>query len=786
MIVVPSGADKGDKEKEGKVHVPQELPILPLRGTVLYPELILPIMVGRKKSVKLIDDVMDGDRIIGVVTQKRSEIEDPKEDELHRFGVAALILRMIRELDGSQRVIVQGISRIRIDEFIQRNPYYKARIKAVEEESIKGVEVDAMMMNLKSLFQKAVEYAPYLTSELGTMVSNIKSPPILADLIASNLNINASEKQRLLEMVDVHERLNQVHQLLNREVQVLELGNKIQSQVKEDMDKTQREYYLREQMKAIKKELGELDDHTAEIKELKERIANAKMPPEALKAAEKELDRLSKIPPASAEYTVARTYLDWLVELPWSKSTKDNLEISNAGKILEEDHYNLEKVKKRILEYLAVRKLKDDMKGPILCFVGPPGVGKTSLGKSIARAMDRKFVRISLGGVRDEAEIRGHRRTYVGALPGRIVQGIKRAGSNNPVFMLDEVDKIGMDFRGDPSSALLEVLDPEQNFSFSDHYIDVGFDLSKVMFITTANVLETIHQTLRDRMEVLELPGYTEYEKLMIAKEFLIPKQLSEHGLSEEHIEFLDNALTTIITSYTREAGVRNLEREIASVCRGVAKEVAEGKKEKTVINSDTLHKFLGPVKFFPEVAERTSEAGVATGLAWTPTGGDIIFVEATKMKGEKGLTLTGQLGDVMKESAQAALSFVRSKAKELGIKEDFFDKADLHIHVPAGGIPKDGPSAGLTIFVALTSLFTNKPVRSDVAMTGEVTLRGLVLPVGGIKEKVLAGKRAGIKTIVLPKKNEKDLEEIPERIKKEMEFKFIQKMDEAIPLAFA
>ena len=784
MFFVFSGADKGEKDSEEKIHIPQELPILPLRGTVLYPELILPIMVGRKKSVKLIDDAMEKDRIIGVVTQKRSEIENPKEDELNRFGAAALILRMIREVDGSQRVIVQGISRIRIKEYLQKDPYYRAKIDAIEEGSIKGVEVDAMMMNLKGLFQKAVELAPYLTSELGTMVNNIKSPAILADLIASNLNINASEKQRILEMIDVQERLNQVHHMLNREVQVLELGNKIQSQVKEDMDKTQREYYLREQMKAIKKELGELDEHTAEIKELKERIAKAKMPPEALKAAEKELDRLSKIPPASAEYTVARTYLDWLVELPWSKNTKDNLEISNARKILEEDHYNLEKVKKRTLEYLAVRKLKDDMKGPILCFVGPPGVGKTSLGKSIARAMDRKFVRISLGGVRDEAEIRGHRRTYVGALPGRIIQGIKRAGSNNPVFMLDEVDKIGMDFRGDPSSALLEVLDPEQNFSFSDHYIDVGFDLSKVMFITTANVLETIHQTLRDRMEVLELPGYSEYEKLMIAKEFLIPKQLNEHGLKDEHIEFKDDALTAIITSYTREAGVRNLEREIASVCRGVAKEVAEGKKEKMVIDSEILHKFLGPVKFFPEVAERTAEAGVATGLAWTPTGGDIIFVEVTKMKGEKGLALTGQLGDVMKESAQAALSFVRSKAKDLGIKEDFYDKTDLHIHVPAGGIPKDGPSAGLTIFIALTSLFTKRLVRSDVAMTGEITLRGLVLPVGGIKEKVLAAKRAGIHTIILPKKNEKDLEEIPERIKKEMEFKFIQKMDEAIELA--
>jgi ATP-dependent Lon protease len=784
MIFAPSGTDKANKEGEEKVHIPQELPILPLRGTVLYPELILPIMVGRKRSVKLIDEAMERDRIIGVVAQKRSEIEEPKEDELYRFGVAALILRMIREVDGSQRVIVQGISRIRIDEYTQRDPYFRARIEAIEEGLAQGVEIDAIMMNLKGLFQKAVDLAPYLTSELGTMINNIKSPAILADLIASNLNINASEKQRILEMTDTQERLNQVHLLLNREVQVLELGNKIQSQVKEDMDKTQREYYLREQLKAIKKELGELDEHTAEIKELKERIAKAKMPSEALKAAEKELDRLSKIPPASAEYTVARTYLDWLTELPWSNSTKDNLEISNAHRILEEDHYNLEKVKKRILEYLAVRKLKDDMKGPILCFVGPPGVGKTSLGKSIARAMGRKFVRISLGGVRDEAEIRGHRRTYVGALPGRIVQGIKRAGSNNPVFMLDEVDKIGMDFRGDPSSALLEVLDPEQNFSFSDHYIDVGFDLSKVMFITTANVLETIHQTLRDRMEVLELPGYSEYEKLMIAKEFLIPKQFEEHGLKEEHIEFKDDAITTIITSYTREAGVRNLEREIAAVCRGVAKEVAEGKTEKTVIDSEILHKFLGPVKFFPEVAERTAETGVATGLAWTPTGGDIIFVEATKMRGEKGLTLTGQLGDVMKESAQAALSFVRSKSKELGIKEDFYDKTDLHIHVPAGGIPKDGPSAGLTIFIALTSLFTKRPVRNDVAMTGEITLRGLVLPVGGIKEKVLAAKRAGIQTIILPKKNEKDLEEIPKRIKKEMEFQFIQKMDEAIDLA--
>jgi ATP-dependent Lon protease len=639
-------------------------------------------------------------------------------------------------------------------------------------------------MNLKNLFQRAVELAPYLTAELGTMVNNIKSGAILADLIASNLNISTTEKQGILETFDVRERLTKVHLYLNKEIQVLELGNKIQSQVKEDMDRTQREYYLREQMKAIKKELGEMDEHTTEIKELKEKIKKAKMPPDALTAAEKELDRLSKIPPASAEYTVARTYLDWLVELPWSETTEDNLDIDNAQKTLDEDHYDLEKVKKRILEYLAVRKLKADMKGPILCFVGPPGVGKTSLGRSIARTMGRKFIRISLGGVRDEAEIRGHRRTYVGALPGRIIQGIKKTGSNNPIFMLDEVDKIGMDFRGDPSSALLEVLDPEQNFSFSDHYIDVPFDLSKVMFITTANVLDTIPPALRDRMETLELPGYSEDQKMMIAKQFLILKQINEHGLTSEYIEFEDAALQTIITSYTREAGVRNLEREVAAICRGVAKDVARGMKEKVVINPEILHKFLGAVKFFPEVAERTSDPGVATGLAWTPTGGDIIFVEATKMRGEKGLTLTGQLGDVMKESAQAALAYVRSKAKELGIDEDFFAKNDIHIHVPAGAIPKDGPSAGITMFIALTSLLTDAPVRSDVAMTGEITLRGLVLPVGGIKEKVLAGMRAGIKTIILPKKNEKDLEEIPEHIRNQMNFKFIQKMDEAIELA--
>ena len=785
MIFLPKeGAGKGERGKDDRISIPEQVPILPLRGTVLYPELILPIMVGRKRSVKLIDDAMEKDRIIGVVTQKRSETEDPGENELYRIGVAALILRMIREMDGSQRVIVQGLSRIKIQQYTQKDPYYVANVETIDESPAQGVEIEALIMNVKNLFQRAVDLAPYLTNEMGQMVSNIKSPGILADLVASNLNIPTTEKQNILDTLEVTDRLNKVHILLNKEVQVLELGNKIQSQVKEDIDKTQREYYLREQLKAIKKELGEMDEHTAEIKELQDRISKANMPEEAMKAAQKELDRLSKIPPASAEYTVARTYLDWLIDLPWHSGTRDNLDIKNAQKILDEDHYNLEKVKKRILEYLAVRKLKTDMKGPILCFVGPPGVGKTSLGKSIARAMDRKFVRISLGGVRDEAEIRGHRRTYVGALPGRIIQGIKRAGSNNPVFMIDEVDKIGMDFRGDPSSALLEVLDPEQNYSFSDHYIDIAFDLSKVMFITTANVLETIPPALKDRMEVLELPGYSEEEKTMIAHDFLIPRQLTEHGLSGDYLEFEENAITAIITSYTREAGVRNLEREIASVCRGVAKQVAEGQKEKALVGEGMLRKFLGPVKFFPEVAERTAEPGVATGLAWTPTGGDIIFIEATQMRGEKALTLTGQLGEVMKESAQAALSYVRAKAKELGIKEEFFGKTDIHIHVPAGAIPKDGPSAGLPIFIALTSLLTGRSVRSNVAMTGEITLRGLILPVGGIKEKTLAARRAGITTVILPQKNEKDLEEIPQHIKEALEFKFVNRMDEAIPMA--
>lgn len=774
---------KNDKSMKDRMFIPAELPILPLRGTVAYPDLVMPLIVGREKSIRLVDEAMSKDKMIAIITQKNPDIEDPNPEDLYTIGTVATIMKMVKMVDGSQRVVIQGLCRCKIIEFTQNEPNIKASILPIFEDYQKDIEVDAMYINLKNLYRKSIEMAPYLSSELSQIASKIENPGNLADLIASTINISVIEKQEILEKIDLKERLKKATIYLNREVETLELSSKIQSHVKEGIDKTQREYYLREQLKAIQKELGESDDKINEIDEIKKKIKEAKMPEDVRKVAEKELDRLSKMSNMSAEYTVSRTYLDWLTEIPWSKTTEDNLDIDGASKILDEDHYDLEKVKKRILEYLAVRKLKADMKGPILCFVGPPGVGKTSLGKSIARALGRKFMRISLGGIRDEAEIRGHRRTYVGALPGRIIQGIKKAGSNNPIFMLDEVDKIGMDFRGDPSSALLEVLDPEQNFSFSDHYLEVPFDLSKVMFIATANMLDPIPPALKDRMEVLELPGYTEEEKLMIARQFLIPKERSEHGLSEEYIEFEDEALKVVIRSYTRESGVRNLEREIAAICRAVAKDVAQGKMEKQVITADSIHGFLGPIKFFSEVAERTKYSGVATGLAWTPTGGDILFIESTKMRGKGALSLTGQLGDVMKESAQAALSYIRSKSVDYDIQEDFFEKNDLHVHVPQGAIPKDGPSAGITMLVSLVSLLTDKPVRNDVAMTGEITLRGLVLPVGGIKQKVLAARRAGIRNIVLPKLNEKDLEEVPESIKDGMDFKFIEKMDEAVSI---
>ncbi len=775
---------KNDKSSKEKLFIPAELPILPLRGTVAYPDLIIPLVVGREKSIRLVDEAMSQDRLIGIITQKNPDIEEPRPEDLYTVGCAATIMKMVKMVDGSQRIVVQGLCRFKLIEFTETEPNFKARILPVFEEYQKDIEIDAMYINLKNLYKKAVEVAPYLSSELAQIAAKIDNPGNLADLVASTVNISAAERQEILEKIDIKERLKKVTIFLNRELETLELSTKIQSHIKEGIDKTQREYYLREQLKAIQKELGEVDERYTELDELRKKMAEAKMPPDIQKVTEKELDRLSKMSQMSAEYTVSRTYIDWLVDLPWTRATEDNLVIEDARRILNEDHYDLEKVKKRILEYLAVRKLKSDMKGPILCFVGPPGVGKTSLGKSIARALGRKFVRISLGGIRDEAEIRGHRRTYVGALPGRVVQGVKKAGSNNPVFMLDEVDKIGMDFRGDPSSALLEVLDPEQNFSFSDHYLEVPFDLSKVMFIATANLLDPVPPALKDRMEVLELPGYTEEEKVMIARQFIIPKELGEHGLNPDQLGFDDEALKLVVRSYTKEAGVRNMEREIAAICRSVARDVAEGKTEKTCVTADDIHRFLGPIKFYSEIAERTKYSGVATGLAWTSTGGDIIFVEATKMPGKGSLSLTGQLGDVMKESAQAALSYIRSKAQDFHIAEDFFEKQDLHIHVPQGAIPKDGPSAGITMMVALVSLLTDKPVRNDVAMTGEITLRGLVLPIGGVKEKVLAAKRAGIKSVMLPKMNEKDLEEVPETVKENMKFKFIERVDEAVEYA--
>ena len=786
MILEETGlgevSEKGE-EKKG-MEIPEDLPILPINESVLYPKMILPLMVSQERLIQLIDAALLANKMIGIVAIKTKQVEEVKPEDLFEVGCAASILKMLKMPNNSLRLLIQGTSRIRLTEFTQREPYIRAKVAPLKDQGEKTTDTQALMVGVKGIFQKVVELAPNLPAELAIMALNIEEPGALADLIASTLSIPLVDKQNLLETLDVKGRLERANFLLTKELTVLELGSKIQSQVREGIDKSQREYFLREQLKAIQKELGEKDERTAEIEELRQRMAQAKLPPEAMKEGERELDRLAKMPPAAAEYTVSRTYLDWLIELPWSVHTEDNLDISQAQKVLDEDHYDLEKVKKRILEYLSVRKLKADMKGPILCFVGPPGTGKTSVGKSIAKALGRKFIRISLGGVRDEAEIRGHRRTYVGALPGRIIQGIRKSGSNNPVFMLDEIDKLGMDFHGDPSAALLEVLDPEQNYAFSDHYLDVAFDLSKVMFITTANILDPIPPALRDRMEVLDLLGYTEEEKFKIAKEFLVPKQVEAHGLSEKDIQFEEEALLRIALEYTREAGVRNLEREIAHICRGVARRVAEGHGAPSIIKPDDVPSYLGPIKFFSEVAERTSEPGVATGLAWTPTGGDILFVEATRMKGRKGFSLTGQLGDVMKESAQAALSYVRARAKALKIPEDFFDHSDIHIHVPAGAIPKDGPSAGVTMFTAITSLLTGRPVHSDVAMTGEITLRGLVLPVGGIKEKVLAARRAGITTVILPRRNEKDLEEVPEQVKKDMKFHFVQRMDEVIRFA--
>ncbi len=774
------------EEEVKRTEIPREVPILPLRDTVIYPFMVTPLVVARPKSVQLINDVVVGDRILGLVAQKQAEIEDPTPEDIYQYGTVATVLKMLKFPDGSLRVLVQGMRRIQVVKVIQTEPYFKAIVRPLDEIVEPSTELDALANTVSSLFQRVVNMSPHLPDELSVAAMNTPDPGRLADLVASNLTLPTEEKQALLEELNVKKRLEKLVVHLNRLLEVLEMSSKIQDQVQSELSKSQREYFLREQLKAIQKELGMEDERTAEIKELREKIKQAKMPEEAEKEALRELDRLAKMPPGAAEYTVARTYLDWLVSLPWAVSTEDNLDIKRAKKILDEDHYDLERVKERILEFLAVRKLKQDMKGPILAFVGPPGVGKTSLGRSIARALGRKFVRISLGGVRDEAEIRGHRRTYIGALPGRIIRGLRTAGSNNPVFMLDEVDKLGADFRGDPSSALLEVLDPEQNNSFTDHYLDVPFDLSKVMFICTANVLDTIPPALRDRMEVLELPGYTEEEKLAIAFRYLIPRQLEQHGLTAKNLRFQKRAVRRIIREYTREAGLRNLEREIANVCRKVAKKIAMEGPATEVLTYAKVPEYLGPPRFYYEIAERTSEPGVATGLAWTPSGGDILFVEATRMPGSKQLILTGQLGDVMRESAQAALSWVRSHATDLRIDERFFDRYDIHVHVPAGAIPKDGPSAGVTIVTALVSLLTGRPVRSDLAMTGEITLRGKVLPVGGIKEKVLAAHRAGIRTVILPKRNKKDLEEVPKEVLEDIEFHFVDRVEQVLRVAFA
>jgi len=766
--------------------VPKAMPVLPLRNSVFFPHQVMPLSVGREGSIKVVEEAVREDGQLVLVAQADPNVEKPTEKDIYWVGTLARVLKVFTLADGTRSVLAQGLQRVRILSILQSEPYLRAVVRDVPDEPSSGIEIEAMATNLKSLFKKAAELSPNLTEEQLSFVLNLEPSGAIADMVTALAPVATEAKQKILEEFNLRKRLEAVTRVLAELVQKLELGNKIQSEVQDGINKSQREYILHEQMKAIKKELGE-DEDTVELGELKKRIESAGLPEEARKVADKELRRLSQMNAASAEFTVSRTYLDWILDLPWSTSTPDVLGIPEAHAVLEKDHYGLDKVKKRVLEYLSVRKLKNDMRGPILCFVGPPGVGKTSLGRSIATALGRKFVRISLGGVHDEAEIRGHRRTYIGALPGRILQGLKKAGSNNPVFVLDEVDKIGSDFRGDPSSALLEVLDPEQNYSFSDHYLEIPFDLSKVLFIATANMAEPIPPALRDRMEMIEIPSYVEEEKLHIARRFLLPKQTAEHGLNHEQFDIDEQALRAIVTGYTREAGVRNLERNIAAVARGVAREVVEGFTRKTVVTKDALTKYLGQQKFFPDVAERINRPGIAVGLAWTPVGGDILFIEATKMKGKGNLILTGQLGDVMKESAQAALSYIAANAIALGIPEDFRSTMDIHVHIPAGAIPKDGPSAGVTLLTALASLLTGRIVRNDLAMTGEITLRGAVLPIGGVKEKVLAAHRAGITTVLLPERNRIDVQEVPQSATSgpsAIKFEYVKEMSQVLELA--
>jgi ATP-dependent Lon protease len=768
---------------------PTELGILPLRDTILFPNAILPLAVARESSVALVNEAVRERAVIGVVTQRDPAVDDPVESDLHRVGTLTHIHKMFKFPDGSLRLVVQGIHRFKVLQIVQYKPFIKARVEVMRDspDVEHEVEIRALSQSVLSLFQRVVELSANLSDELSTLAGNIQEPSRLADFVAGSLaSLTTPQKQELLEVLDVRTRLDRLHKILVKDLEVLEVGNKIQSQVKTELQKNQREYYLREQMKAIQKELGEGDDQQRETLELKEKIEKCGMPEEAKKEAIRELDRLSKMSPAAAEYTVTRTYLDWLVSLPWAKRTEGELDLFKAKEILDNDHYDLEKVKDRILEYLAVRKMKPDIKGPILCFVGPPGVGKTSLGRSIASAMGRKFHRISLGGMRDEAEIRGHRRTYIGALPGQIIQGLRRAESKNPVFMLDEVDKLGADFRGDPSAALLEVLDPEQNNTFKDHYIDLPFDLSEVLFICTANILDPVPPALKDRMEVIRLAGYTEEDKLHIARRHLIPRQLDNHGMKPEEIAFGDEALIKLIREYTREAGLRNLEREIASIIRKVARKRAEGLADTVAVTPEKVEEFLGAPYFMrEEMEERTTLPGVAMGLSWTAAGGEVLYIEASQMWGNKGLTITGQLGDVMKESAQAALSWVRAHARQLGIEDSFFERVDLHLHVPEGAIPKDGPSAGITLVTSLVSLLTGRPVRPRVAMTGEMTLTGRVLPVGGIKEKVLAAHRLGVKEVLLPKRNSKAVkEDIPENVRNDLKITLVSSIEEVLELA--
>ena len=764
-------------DRDKKIHVPKELPILMLRDIVVFPYMVIPLFVGREKSKNAIDHSLSTDRMILLLTQKNMEIEEPKKRDVYQVGTVALIMRMLKLPDGRMRILAQGLVRARIGKLDEDKPFYTAEITVIPEpeEAEKSIEVEALIKNTRSGLEKASSLGKDIPPEVLILSANIDEPGRLADLTAANLDLKTSEAQQILEVADPLQRLKKVFELLTRELELLDIQSKISTEAKGEMDKLQKQYFLRQQMKAIQKELGEGTEIQEEITAYREKLTKLEISPEVKEELEKQISRLSQMHPESAETAVVRNYLDWMFDLPWNKSTVDNLDLKKAKHILDEDHYGLERVKERILEYLGVRKLSKKIKGPIMCFVGPPGVGKTSLGRSIARALGREFIRISLGGVRDEAEIRGHRRTYVGALPGKIIQGLRRVKSNNPVFMMDEVDKIGADFRGDPSSALLEVLDPEQNYSFRDHYLGVPFDLSKVMFITTANLLDPIQPAFRDRMEILRLPGYTEEEKLQIAMRHLVPKQIMENALDEKLIIFTKGAVKKIISLYTREAGVRNLEREIASVCRKVARHVAEGKEKSTRITSQSIENYLGPSKIFKDQLLQKDSVGVATGVAWTATGGEIIFVESTKMKGKGQLSLTGSLGEVMKESAQAAVSYARAHAEELGIDGQIFLKNDFHIHIPEGAIPKDGPSAGVTIATSLISICSGLKVKHDVGMTGEITLRGNVLPVGGVKEKVLAAQRAGVKKIILPLPNKKDMADIPSKIKREMEFIFVE-----------